>query len=407
MGEPTDSAGADASATAVSDAEVSLPAVLAVDDDEQMRNAVRRTLQKEFRVDLAAGAEEALAALGGTVAHAAVVCDLTMPGVGGLQLLQMIRTRRPDLPVIILTGQGSLASAIEVMQYGGFRYLTKPFEPETLREAVRSAAAYQQLETLRRRAVEMCALGTWQQANRPELDGHFDEALRGVWMAYQPIIDWGTQTVYGYEALVRSRGPQLTNPGLLFEAAERLGRVQEVGRTVRSLVAGAVERAPQDAAIFVNLHTLDLGDDDLYAPSAPLSRHAHRVVLEITERMSLDAIVDLDEKLHKLRQLGYRIAVDDLGAGYAGLSSFAQLSPDIAKLDMSLIRGVDSTPRKASIVRSMLQVCRGDLDTLVVCEGVETVGERDVLLGLGADLLQGYLFARPSPTFDLAQFGIR
>jgi predicted signal transduction protein with EAL and GGDEF domain len=88
-----------------------------------------------------------------------------------------------------------------------------------------------------------------------------------------------------------------------------------------------------------------------------------------------------------LRKLGFRIAVDDLGAGYAGLSSFSQLEPDIAKLDMSLIPGIHTSPRKARIVRSMITVCRDDLGTGVVCGGVETQAERDSLESLGAGSL--------------------
>ena len=84
---------------------------------------------------------------------------------------------------------------------------------------------------------------------------------------------------------------------------------------------------------------------------------------------------------------------------YAGLATFSQLEPDIAKLDMSLIRGIDTAPKKASIVRSMISVCREDLGTSVVCEGVETRAERETLEGLGADLLQGYLFGRPQRDF--------
>ncbi len=145
-----------------------------------------------------------------------------------------------------------------------------------------------------------------------------------------------------------------------------------------------------------------MSDDDLYSTSAPLSDFAGSVVLEITERASLHRIHDVRDRMVQLRKLGFRIAVDDLGAGYAGLSSFSQLEPDIAKLDMSLVRGVDGSARKASIVRSMISVCTHELETKVVCEGVEIEAERDALMELGADLLQGYLFARPSAQFRRA-----
>jgi EAL domain-containing protein (putative c-di-GMP-specific phosphodiesterase class I) len=86
--------------------------------------------------------------------------------------------------------------------------------------------------------------------------------------------------------------------------------------------------------------------------------------------------------------------VDDLGAGYAGLTSFAALEPDVVKLDMALVRGVDREPIKHRLVGSMTRLCR-DLGILVVAEGVETSAEKEALQELGCDLLQGYLFGRP------------
>jgi EAL domain-containing protein (putative c-di-GMP-specific phosphodiesterase class I) len=132
---------------------------------------------------------------------------------------------------------------------------------------------------------------------------------------------------------------------------------------------------------------------------------ARRVTLEITERAALEGMGDLPERLAALRRLGFRIAIDDLGAGYSGLSSFALLAPDAVKLDLSLIRGVDRDPTKQLLVKSMAQLCR-DLQILVVSEGVETAVERDMLATLGCDLMQGYLFARPGPPFPCVNWGV-
>jgi EAL domain-containing protein (putative c-di-GMP-specific phosphodiesterase class I) len=92
------------------------------------------------------------------------------------------------------------------------------------------------------------------------------------------------------------------------------------------------------------------------------------------------------------------VAVDDLGAGYAGLTSFAMLSPEVVKIDMSLVRGIDQNPVTQRIIRSVVTLCR-DMRVNLVAEGVETAAERDTLLALGCDLLQGYFFGRPAPTF--------
>ncbi len=132
----------------------------------------------------------------------------------------------------------------------------------------------------------------------------------------------------------------------------------------------------------------------LYSSDSPLASNASRVVLEITERATLDGVDNLGRRVRELRDLGFRIAVDDLGAGYAGLTSFATLEPEIVKLDIALVRNVDSLPIKRQLIGSMTSLCK-DLGTLVVAEGIETEAERDVIVELGCDLLQGFLLGRP------------
>jgi EAL domain-containing protein (putative c-di-GMP-specific phosphodiesterase class I) len=105
----------------------------------------------------------------------------------------------------------------------------------------------------------------------------------------------------------------------------------------------------------------------------------------------------------RLRELGYRIAIDDLGAGYAGLSSIVQLQPEIIKLDMALVRGVDADATRQKLVHAMVSLC-DEMNIQVIAEGVETPAERDTLSLLGADMMQGYLFAKPGPPFPEAIF---
>ena len=150
--------------------------------------------------------------------------------------------------------------------------------------------------------------------------------------------------------------------------------------------------------LFYNLHVRDLDDETLYSDSSPLASMADRVVLEITERAALDEVKDVQERVARLRALGYRIAVDDLGAGYAGLNSLAELEPDVVKLDMTLVRDVHLSPTKRKLVRSIVALC-DDMNIEVVAEGVENTEERDCVVDLGCDLLQGYFFARPAAPF--------
>ncbi len=373
--------------------------VLVVDDDDSLRTAVRRILcNADFNVTTATRAHEALELLE-TRHFDAIVTDIIMPEIDGLELLRRIRHRDREMPVIILTGHPTLESAVLAVNEGSFRYMMKPFAPDELCVTVREAAALHRLTVLKRRALEEFTSGAWQTGEHAKLSAQFDAGIKGLWVAFQPIVDWPDKRLYGYEALVRSSTPNMGNPGLLFDAAERLGRVHELGRKIRGLVAGVIHEAPPDAVIFVNLHSADLNDPELFSERSPLSELASRVVLEITERASLEQVNDVQGGMNSLRRLGYRIAVDDLGAGYAGLSSFSQLEPDIVKLDMSLIRDINVSNRKSSIVRPMIAVCARDLGTRVVCEGVETEAERDALDSMGATLLQGYLFGRPEKGF--------
>jgi len=156
--------------------------------------------------------------------------------------------------------------------------------------------------------------------------------------------------------------------------------------------------AAPDALLFINLHSRDLLDASLYSDDTPLSAIAHRVVLEITERAALDDVEDARARVAKLRGLGYRIAVDDLGAGYAGLTSFVTLEPELVKLDMTLVRDIEAHPMKQALVRAVTLLCR-ELGLLVVAEGVETVRERDAVIECGCNLVQGYFVAKPGRPF--------
>lgn len=379
--------------------------VLLIDDDFSVRKMHAKVLSRAgFSIEAAAGGAEALGLLERGLRVGAIVTDLHMPGIDGVGFMRALRKIDLDVPVIVVTGYPSLESAVKVMEYGGFRYLTKPAPAGELVAAIRSAVSMHRLAMLKRRALELYESEQWHFGDRASLEATFEQAIDKLWMAFQPIVNYRKREIIGYEALVRSGHPQMSTPGPLLGAAERLGRVGELGQRIRRHVVDAVTAAPIETLIFMNLHAADLNDDALYSKTSPLCACAPRIVLEVTERSSLDRVTDVKGRAEALRRMGYKIAIDDLGAGYAGLSSFAQLDPDIAKLDMSLVRDIDNSMQKQSIVKSMLQVCRDELGVAVICEGVETEAERDTLDDLGSDTLQGYLFGRPNAGFAAANW---
>lgn len=332
-----------------------------------------------------------------------LVSDVSMPNMTGLDLLRSVREHDLDLPVVLITGGPDVRDAIRAMEFGAFRYLAKPIPLAQLGDVVTRASRLHQMARVRREAMETDSEGKRQIGDRAGLEIRFANALDKLWIAYQPIVSWSARSVFAHEALVRSFEPTLGRPDDLLDAAERLGRMHDLGRAIRGMVAKTLRDGPPEGLMFVNLHTDDLDDEELYAASSPLSEFSSRVVLEITERAAIDRIVEPMQRMARLRAMGYRIAVDDLGAGYAGLTSFAQLEPEIVKVDMSLVRDLDQSMTKQKLIRSMVDLCR-DLQIQLVAEGIETTDERDTLIRLGADLCQGYLFARPAALFSCPSF---
>jgi EAL domain-containing protein (putative c-di-GMP-specific phosphodiesterase class I) len=256
----------------------------------------------------------------------------------------------------------------------------------------------------RRRASTLRRTGDRMAAVDDDADqDSFSAALDLLWMAYQPLVRWSTRGVFGYEALVRSSHPKLSRPDLLLAAAEQLDRLPDLGRRIREQVVLNTALLPPDLSVFVNLHPSDLLDETLNDPTSVFVMNSGRFVLEITERAHLDDIPDARSRVGALRLSGFRIAIDDLGAGHAGLASISQLEPEIVKLDMSLVRNVHNEPIKARLVRSIVGTCR-EMGFEIIAEGVETPAERDALAELGCDLMQGYLFARPVAGFPEPKF---
>jgi EAL domain-containing protein (putative c-di-GMP-specific phosphodiesterase class I) len=232
-----------------------------------------------------------------------------------------------------------------------------------------------------------------------DLEARLERCIATIAMHFQIIVHAANRARFGYEALLRSTDRSLPHPGAVLDAAERLERVQVLGRAVRANTAKVVSAAPAERGlVFVNLHLLDVWDKQLTSPFAPLTKVSNRVVLEITERSSLQGERELRYRVDELREIGFRIAIDDFGGGHSRMGALTIADCDFVKLDMSLVRDVDRRPIKQRLIKSILELCRG-AGVSVIGEGVETEAEEKVLVDLGCDLLQGYAIARPAPPF--------
>lgn len=369
--------------------------VLVIDDEPLVRELLVRVLIRAgFSVESASDGASAIAALD-QCAFDAILSDISMPNLDGVSFLREVRRRDLDVPVILITGDPTTDTAVRALRHGALNYLSKPVDPQTVEAEVARAVQIGRLSKIRRQALDTLDLDTPRTGDRAGLEVRFGRALEELFLVFQPIICWSRREVFGFEALMRSRESSLPHPGALLDAAEALGGMRDLSRAVRRHAQDHVEILNPNEKLFVNLHPSDLNDPQLFDPTRGLGLHARRVVLEITERAQLEQVDDPKGRITRLRDLGFSVAIDDLGAGYASLTSLAMLEPDLVKIDMGLVRGVSEDPLRQKLIRAVVALCR-DLGLDVIAEGVETAGERDCLLDMGCDLFQGFLFARPA-----------
>jgi EAL domain-containing protein (putative c-di-GMP-specific phosphodiesterase class I) len=379
------------------------PRALVADDDEAVLRAHARVLMsKGYEVVTVKDGDSAVKALS-EASFDVVLSDIDMPKMSGIQLLERVREHDLDVPVLLITGAPTIESAIQAIEQGALRYLVKPVDPAALVKVSNDAVRLHRIARAKRKALDLVGGSARFVGDRVGLGVRFEKALESLHVVYQPIVSLSNRKVFGYEVLLRSREPTLPHPEAVLDAAERLDRIHELGRRVRTLAVEPLGELEKDVVLFVNLHPTDLADIELYASTGVFAAASERIVLEMTERASLDGIRDVRANVARLRVNGFRVALDDFGAGYAGLTSFALLEPEFVKLDMVLARGIAHEPTKKTLVRTMVSMCK-ELGILVIAEGIESEEERDELLRAGCDLMQGYLFGRPGPAFPKSPF---
>ena len=380
--------------------------VLLVEADDATRATLAGLLEaRGLAVLQTTTGAEALAIVDSQDLHVAVIA-MQLPDGEGVEVLAALRRRGSTIPTLLVGADRSFEGVRRALQARATSYLTTPVAPDDFVEQVGRAAADGEIARLQHQLLSAKLGHNSPLLDFPTMGRELDAALRDLFMVYQPIVRSLGHSIFAYETLMRSRSTTLAGPMQILAAAEALGRIQEVGRVVRRHVAATLRDRPQCyEPIFVNLHPSELRADILLAADEPLLPFASRIVFEVTERAQLDVRNDLSATLKLLRAAGYRIALDDLGEGYAGLSWLVKLTPDIAKLDMSLIRDLHTSRIKRELVASLVSVCRRT-HTTIIAEGVETADEANVLIDLGCDLMQGYYFARPGPPFPAVLAGL-
>lgn len=328
-----------------------------------------------------------------------VLLDLRMPHLDGFEVLRQVQQYAAGtyLPVIVITADDSKQSVQKALSMGAHDYVRKPFEASELVLRVRNLLITRlAIRELRRTRADLRAR---LHVFEPGLPGNLDETtlrshLRRVidddllQIALQPIVNMVDGSIYGYEALSRFPKDDIESPAAWFLAADRVGMTLDLERHALLKALRLLPTLPPSTRLAVNLSPPMLLADEF--PEVP----PDRVIVELTEHVPVEDYPLLERALLPLREQGVFLAIDDTGAGFASLQHILHLRPDVIKLDIGIVRGVDTDHRRSAIAGMMLQFA-STTHALVVAEGVETPTERDTLVGLGAVFGQGYLFGRP------------
>jgi EAL domain-containing protein (putative c-di-GMP-specific phosphodiesterase class I) len=333
-----------------------------------------------------------------------VLLDLHMPGMDGVAVLEELRSRPSDdfVPVIVLTADATSEARARALAAGANDFLTKPFDrvevllrarnllhTRSLHRRVQAHNAELRAELDRQRAAEERS-----RADRAAKHGRVAGVLRGdaLRVVFQPIARLATGDGVGYEALARFTGEPRRGPAAWFAEAAQVGLGQDLELAAARAALEHLAEIPPHRFMSINVSPTTTSSAQL---AALLERHgADRVVLEITEHDVVDDYGSLHRALAPLRARGIRLAVDDAGAGFASLQHILELAPEMIKLDMALVRGIDGDPVKRALASAL--VAFGDeIGSVIIAEGIETPGELRVLADLGIPCGQGFLIARP------------
>ena len=361
--------------------------ILIVEDDEKVSAFVKTLLQDhEFGVDIASTGKEALE----KVKHHPdlILLDRGLPDMDGLEVCRWLRddSRFRRIPIIILSGRDSSEDKIEGLYIGGDDYITKPFLAEEL---------VARIEVVLRRIQFAEQLKDDKEVLIGELKKIISEEL--ITPFFQPIFSLKDYQPIGFEVLTRPpKTGLLNNPEFLFKVALSCGMYVDLEMLSWRKAFAQWKNSGRNEKVFLNCNPYliesDRFDGDILKGQGI---DFDRVVLELTERVAIQNYGSLLEKIDKFKRDGLKVAIDDVGCGFASLNTVAEVKPDFIKIDMPLIRSIHKDPLKQDIVRAIVYFSQRS-KMVTIAEGIEEEAELKKVLELGVEAGQGYLLARPS-----------
>jgi EAL domain-containing protein (putative c-di-GMP-specific phosphodiesterase class I)/CheY-like chemotaxis protein len=377
--------------------------VLVADDDPGILDVLVSLVTADLSMTLvgtARDAEEAIDLARDRQPDVAVL-DARMPGGGGPRAARGIRRSSPYTTIVALSAAEDRATIARMMDSGASSYVSKgDHTNEILRAIRRSTEGRSTFSTRVRRDVAETLGERLSRARAGEARTGVRSRIRtmlegdGIHIVFQPIVDLRSGRIVAVEALARFLTRPRRSPEFWFAQAREhdLGKDLELAAAARALED--VDRIPADARLAINLSPEAVCSKQFggLLRDVPLTR----LIVEITEQTQLGDRDQLEDALNHVRARGALIAVDDVGAGFSSLSRVVELRPDLIKLDIDLVRGIDRDPVRQALARTMVAFC-GETETEIIAEGIETDEQVAQLLDLGIDLGQGFRLGRPGP----------
>jgi EAL domain-containing protein (putative c-di-GMP-specific phosphodiesterase class I)/ActR/RegA family two-component response regulator len=373
--------------------------VLVADDERSVVDVLEALIGGEEDLRLVGSAADADGAIATAVSELPDVArlDVRMPGGGGLRAAREIARRCPSTRVIALTAHEDEETVIAMMAAGAHAYVPKGESTERiLREIHRHPGAAGDAPA---RAVASSGGSVWGTtapvpsgpgSRRREQRARVQDVIdRGaVRPAFQPIVDLGSGGMVGVEALARFARLPVRGPDAWFAEAETVGMLALLEATV---IRSALERLPEipsSAFLSINVSPAVIDSDEIQDAFA--AAPAERIVVELSEHTRVADYAGLDASLAPMRARGFRVAIDDVGAGLSRLRHVVMLAPDLVKIDSALTNGIDHDPTRHAVVAALAD-CTAQLGALAVAEGVGGLEEVEALLAVGVPLAQAPL----------------
>jgi len=328
-----------------------------------------------------------------------VLLDLRMPHVDGFAVLAQIQQFAAGsyLPVMVLTADTTLVARNRALAEGAQDFLTKPVDATEATLRIANLLQTRQLyAALRHINAPATTVPAEPSGDRAEILPRIQQVLhdKTITPLFQPIQDLGTGATVGHEALARFPDPSVGGPARWFTDAFTVGLGVDLEWLAATSPLAYLDTAPPERFLAVNmspatvLHVVEhqFCEPDLFP----------RIVIELTEHVPVEDYPALHRALAPMRSRGARLSADDVGSGYAGFRHLLRLQPDIIKLDISLIAGIDRSHEQQALTRALLAFAN-DVGAQVIAEGIEEPDELSALQDLGVPWGQGYLLGRPAP----------